>query len=284
MRRSLTTIGLAAFFIVCSQPQMTVQAIESHSIEELRAADQALVRELLARAEPLITRRKAEGAVNLLTFEELYAPLSDAQRAFFDWMRTLTPEAVGGVRVPLGAPPARVEFARVEAQTYTNNDGKSVTLDPQYLPRHVLEAYHRMMQAMARDLGKRLLVDSGYRAPAYQLYLFGFYLAGNHHFSIRETNRFVALPGYSEHGAPQRQAIDFINEQGINGDGQPEAFEALPEYHWLQQHAREYGFVLSYPRDNPLATSFEPWHWHFEGGTQQRMSSAGSVPGTKGTR
>ncbi len=235
-----------------------------HSIEQLSDADHTLVRALLARVDPLITRRKTAATINLLTFEELYEPLTDEQRAFLDWMRTLTPAQVGGVAVPLGPPRPDIVIERVEPQAYTDSAGKRLALDPQYLPRHVAAAYRRMMDAMARDIGQRLLVESGYRAPAYQLYLFCFYLTTNHHDSIRETNRFVALPGYSEHGAPQRQAIDFISEHGINGDGHPEAFEALSEYRWLVQHAREYGFVLSYPRDNALATSFEPWHWHYE--------------------
>ena len=140
---------------------------------------------------------------------------------------------------------------------------RSKPLDPQYLPRPALAAYRRMMDAMQAELGKRLLVESGYRSGAYQLYLFLFYLPKHGH-SIRETNRFVALPGHSEHGYPPRQAIDFINEAGVNGEDHPEEFEALPEYAWLQQHARAFGFFLSYPRDNPYHTSFEPWHWHFE--------------------
>ena len=122
-----------------------------------------------------------------------------------------------------------------------------------------------MMEAMAKDLGKRLLVESGYRSPAYQLYLFLFYLP-KHGWSVTETNRFGALPGPSEHANPAPQAIDFINEAGINGEDHPEEFEALPEYRWLQEHARRFGFALSYPRDNPHHTSFEPWHWHHEGG------------------
>lgn len=133
----------------------------------------------------------------------------------------------------------------------------------QVLPEDVAEAYERMMQAMERDLGTRLEVESGYRAPAYQLYLFMFYLPTHEH-SICETNRHVALPGYSEHGNPKRQAIDFITADGVNGEEHPEEFEARPEYAWLQAHAAEFGFYLSYPRDNPHNTAFEPWHWHYE--------------------
>ncbi|MBI1976669.1 MAG: D-alanyl-D-alanine carboxypeptidase family protein [Candidatus Omnitrophica bacterium] len=119
-----------------------------------------------------------------------------------------------------------------------------------------------MMDTMERDIGKRLLVESGYRSAAYQLYLFIFYMP-KHGYSIQETNRFVALPGCSEHGYPQQQAIDFINQEGINGEDKPEEFEALPEYQWLTEHAGEYGFVLSYPRNNDQNTSFEPWHWSY---------------------
>jgi D-alanyl-D-alanine carboxypeptidase len=142
-------------------------------------------------------------------------------------------------------------------------EGVITPLNPQYLPREALEAYERMMAAMQADLGQRLLVESGYRSPAYQLYLFLFYLPKHDH-SMTETNRFVALPGHSEHGYPPRQAIDFINEEGINGEDDPAAFEALPEYRWLQEHAHAFGFFLSYPRDNPYGTAFEPWHWHYE--------------------
>jgi D-alanyl-D-alanine carboxypeptidase len=89
-----------------------------------------------------------------------------------------------------------------------------------------------------------------------------------HGHSIRETNRFVALPGASEHGSPQRQAIDFITPQGINGEDRPEEFEELQEYGWPLARAREFGFHLSYPRapstSSRQAAAFEPWHWHYE--------------------
>jgi D-alanyl-D-alanine carboxypeptidase len=126
-----------------------------------------------------------------------------------------------------------------------------------------MEAYQRMMAAMQADLGRRLLVESGHRSPAYQLYLFLYYMP-KHDWSVKETNRFVALPGHSEHGNPNRQAIDFINQTGINGEDNPDEFEALPEYAWLQRRAGEFGFFLSYPRGNAQNTAFEPWHWHYE--------------------
>jgi D-alanyl-D-alanine carboxypeptidase len=106
-------------------------------------------------------------------------------------------------------------------------------------------------------------VESGYRSPAYQLYLFIFYLV-QHDYSVRETARWNAFPGYSEHGFPDRQALDFITADGVSGEQDPELFESREEYAWLLAHAAEYGFFLSYPKDNPQGIGFEPWHWHHE--------------------
>jgi len=119
-----------------------------------------------------------------------------------------------------------------------------------------------MMAAMQADLGRRLYLSSGHRSGAYQLYLYFYYLK-NHDWSIKETGRFVALPGYSEHGAKHRQALDFVAE-GVSLDDETEKFEKLPEYAWLQKNAARYGFFLSYPRNSPTGITFEPWHWHFE--------------------
>ena len=238
-----------------SASALNVQRLEPAELEQLQAVLKAL--------EPSITAKKQDGTANILTWEQLYEPLSAEQRSFLDAFRALRAETLGATSHYFGEPKTALDLAPVGSQEIRNKDGSLKPLDPQFLPRRAFEAYQRMMAAMQQDLGKHLLVESGYRAPAYQLYLFLYYLP-NHDDSIIETNRFVALPGYSEHGNPNRQAIDFINEAGINGEDHPEEFEALPEYAWLQQHAKEHGFALSYPRNNTLNTSFEPWHWHFE--------------------
>ena len=232
------------------------------NVERLEPSEAETLRTTLQTLESPISEKKHDGTANLLTWEQIYAPLSPEQRAFLDAFRALRGETLGATSRYFGEPPATLDLAPVGRQD-TRQNGTAKPLDPQYLPRPALDAYRRMMDAMQAELGKRLLVESGYRSSAYQLYLFLFYLP-KHGDSIRETNRFVALPGHSEHGYPPRQAIDFINEAGVNGEDHPEAFEALPEYAWLQQHAKAFGFALSYPRDNPSHTSFEPWHWHFE--------------------
>ena len=65
-----------------------------------------------------------------------------------------------------------------------------------------------------------------------------------------------APPGYSEHHTGR--AID------IGVPGAPpleEDFEDTEAFRWLTENAGRFGFVLSYPRDNPQGYVYEPWHW-----------------------
>lgn len=232
------------------------------NVARLEPAEIDRVNDILKTLEPIITAKKQSGTANLLTWEGLYVSLSPAQRAFLDEFRAVRGEALGATSHYFGEV-EEPDLVPVGPES-VRKDGVLMRLDRQYLPPQVFESYVRMMEAMNAKLGKRLYVESGYRSPAYQLYLFLFYLP-KHDYSVTETNRFVALPGHSEHGNPLRQAIDFMNEEGISGEDHPESFEALPEYLWLQEHAAKFKFVLSYPRNNAQNTAFEPWHWHYEG-------------------
>ena len=230
------------------------------SLERLTEEEAALRLSIMQALNPLVEERKKEGDAPLLTFEDLYRPLEAEQVRFLEQFRRIDPAAIGGSSRKLPPPAPGTEFVRLENQVILK-EGKPVALDAQYLPKPAHEAYERMMIAMERDLGRRLLVESGYRSPAYQLYLFLFYMP-KHDLSVRETNRHVALPGCSEHGSPAFQAIDFITPEGVNGEDHPEEFERLEEFAWLNAHAGEFGFHLSYPRGGPSA--YEPWHWHWE--------------------
>jgi len=251
----ITALALGALFF------WTAGSFAAVSLESLSESETALLKSTLKVLDPLVNERKTAGTAPLITFEELYAPLKPEQADFLDAVRRLDPAELKGSSRKLPPPSAGDTFVRLDHQRMLK-EGKPTPLDPQYLPRPAFEAYQRMMEAMEQDLGKRLLVESGYRSPAYQLYLFIFYMPKHGH-SIRETNRHVALPGCSEHGSPARQAIDFITPGGVNGEDRPEEFEELQEYGWLLVRAGEFGFHLSYPRSGPSA--FEPWHWHWEG-------------------
>ncbi len=218
----------------------------------LSESDRVILKRTLAHWETWVPAKKEEGSAPLMTFEELYQGLHSEEQDFLNRVRAIEPVKIEETK--------KIHFQKITGQTYEKN-GKRETLGPQYLPQPVYRAYQRMMQAMQRDLGKNLLIESGYRAPAFQLYTFLYYLP-HHAFSIVETRRWVALPGLSEHGNPQKQALDFINQAGVNGDDHAEDFEELEEYKWLQAHAHEFGFELSYPRATK-GTTFEPWHWRY---------------------
>lgn len=218
-------------------------------MNQLSSEDTTLLQTILQKLKPFIEERQSQGDANLLTYSELYAQLDPQEQAFLDAIRNIKPST---------KETANTDFVAIDGQVV-----KNAVIPRQFLPRNVHEAYLNMMKAMKQDIGRRLYVESGYRSPAYQLYLFMFYMP-NHDHSIKETNRWVALPGHSEHGSPERQAIDFINEEGVSGETFPEEFENLPEYAWLTQNARRFGFVLSYPKNNTTNSAFEPWHWRYE--------------------
>ncbi|MEM8867987.1 MAG: M15 family metallopeptidase [Verrucomicrobiota bacterium] len=71
-----------------------------------------------------------------------------------------------------------------------------------------------------------------------------------------EIYRVNAPAGYSEHHSGR--AIDIGTEGSPPLDA---SFESTPAFQWLQTHAAQYGFRLSYPRDNQYGIIYEPWHW-----------------------
>lgn len=225
------------------------------------------VESLLAKLSPLVQQRRDRSDLATMVFEELYAPLTGEEKKFLKSFQKLDAEKLG-VKIPYrGLATGGEKFIAIKGQKVRNNIKNAkeeyITLPVQFLTSEVYDGCNTMMAAMQKDIGRKLYVESGYRSAAYQLYLFIFYLK-NHNYSIRETAKFVALPGYSEHGDPESQAIDFINEDGIDGQNNPMEFEALAEYNWMLQHAGEYNFVLSYPKDSKDGIAFEPWHWRYE--------------------
>ena len=68
-----------------------------------------------------------------------------------------------------------------------------------------------------------------------------------------------APPGYSEHHSGR--AVD-INTPGCIATEEP--FEHTEAFRWLQTHASQFSFYLSYPRGNASGFIYEPWHWCFQ--------------------
>lgn len=258
---------LAPFLFLFFLLLFPISGFAALNLDKLPDNEIKQVEDLIAKLAPFITERDKRQDLAKLTFAELYAPLDEVETVFLEQFKNLDPQEVG-VKIPFrGFATGEEELTVITGQMVKDREKKDADvqkeLPPQFLPPVVYDAYLKMVDAMQKDIGKKLLIESGYRSSAYQLYLFVYYLK-NHAYSIRKTAKYVALPGFSEHGAPAHQAIDFINADGINGEDNVQEFEDLPENSWLLQHAGEYGFVLSYPKNAGGGITYEPWHWRFD--------------------
>lgn len=110
------------------------------------------------------------------------------------------------------------------------------------------------MHVAARQDGVTLLPVSGFRSRQRQAELVVAKLRRGQ--SLEQILSVSALPGFSEHHSGW--AIDLACDSAT---GLHEAFEQTTAYAWLLQHAENFGFRLSYPRNNVSGFEFEPWHW-----------------------
>ena len=115
----------------------------------------------------------------------------------------------------------------------------------------------RSMQAAALRDGVVLEAISGYRSHDYQLGIFERKLARG--LSVDDILTVNAAPGYSEHHSGHALDIGTLDEPPAE-----ESFENTAAFAWLRENAGGYGFVMSYPRDNPHGIVYEPWHWRFD--------------------
>ncbi len=126
------------------------------------------------------------------------------------------------------------------------------------LRREAAEHLGRLVEAAATD-GEELAVASAYRSYEEQQVsherLASVYGA--------DADGMSATPGHSQHQLGT--AVDFTNAAVSYQVWLP--FGRTSTYWWLEHHAREYGFVLAYPRDKEEETGYqwEPWHYRYVG-------------------
>ena len=126
---------------------------------------------------------------------------------------------------------------------------------PLWLRAQAARAWQAMRAGAQRD-DIVLEAISGYRSHDYQLGIFRRKLARGQ--SVPEILRVNAAPGFSEHHGGQVLDLSTPGEAAAE-----ESFEHTPAFAWLQAHAQDFGFELSYPRGNPHGIDYEPWHWRY---------------------
>lgn len=154
----------------------------------------------------------------------------------------IVPATVAARRLPLHAEAQRLQPVGI------GSDGRDKMLVP-----GAAKAWSAMLAAARAD-GIELLLVSTFRSLDFQASLIRNKLAKGR--AIDEILTVNAPPGCSEHHTGR--AVDI----GVAGcPPLEEAFDQTEAYRWLTQHAAEFGFVMSYPRDNAEGYLYEPWHW-----------------------
>ncbi|EAC5427709.1 D-alanyl-D-alanine carboxypeptidase family protein, partial [Listeria monocytogenes] len=134
-------------------------------------------------------------------------------------------------------------------------------------------AYEKLADA-AKAAGHPLAMVSAYRSVAYQEEIFNANvntLMSQGHTkeeAIRITKLTFTEPGYSEHHTGL--AVDVVDQdwyQNHTGELLNEGFGDTDGGKWLQAHAREYGFIIRYPKGKHDITQidYEPWHLRYVG-------------------
>lgn len=188
--------------------------------------------------------------------------LDRREQAIIKKITNLNPRTFGFKGSHYGAVSMPRDLVPIRGQTYREKNKKKIIAPTPLLPKKVFFGYENLREAMRKEIGRTILVESGYRSLTYQIFVFLRYLE-QHKWNIAKTLKRVALPGYSEHGYPTQQAVDFITTDGKPSEKEPLAFVDTKEYRWLTQNAARFGFHLSYPRGNRQGIMFEPWHWSF---------------------
>ncbi len=119
-----------------------------------------------------------------------------------------------------------------------------------------VKPYLEQLLAAAEADGAPLQLISAYRSFGTQATLKSGYIMT---YGAGTANKFSAEQGYSEHQLGT--TVDFTTPTLGAGFSK---FETASAYNWLLDHAYEYGFILSYPKNNTYY-QFEPWHWRFVG-------------------
>ncbi|PSB06351.1 hypothetical protein C7B76_29770 [filamentous cyanobacterium CCP2] len=191
-------------------------------------------------------------------------------RQFFDQTPPADlPRATSGLTQPplwkhaatLAAYLGHLPYPKQDSQILTQFPASSSTYSyafraGEFLHPEAATALQSMIDA-ARTDGVWILLVSGFRDLATQHRLFEERAAA--YGSVEQAAKSVAPPGYSEHHTGY--AIDVTDGSGIGFY----AFEQTAAFRWMQTHAHEFGFELSFPQNNEQGIDYEPWHWRFIG-------------------
>lgn len=207
----------------------------------------------------LVQVKRKNNKWQVASFKELFDVADKKEAQLLEKILSIKNEEVGKQPPFYGLKLPPKDIIKIKEQAYVK-DGKIQKTRNYFLSKTVWLAFQKLNKAIKKELGKPLILLSGYRSPAYQLAMVFCNLYLNQ-WNLKKTLKRVALPGYSEHGYPQQQAIDIGPYYDFD---KLEYFDKTEEYKWLTKNAHKFGFYLSFPRKNTTGVMFEPWHWHYK--------------------
>ncbi|MEN8174865.1 MAG: M15 family metallopeptidase [Pseudomonadota bacterium] len=154
----------------------------------------------------------------------------------------LSPTLIEERGLPLFPEAKRLAVAEVDAS------GREYLLVPP-----AVQAW-RAMKVAAESAGIAVHIFSAYRSIDYQRRLISRRIADGQ--APASVLSLLAPPGCSEHHTGRAIDVGTPGCAPVN-----EAFEATGAFEWLMGHAADFGFSLSYPRNNRWGYVYEPWHW-----------------------
>lgn len=113
------------------------------------------------------------------------------------------------------------------------------------------------MRKEANDHGIELQPVSAFRTVDYQEGIIRRKLDEGQ--GIEKILKVSAAPGYSEHHTGRALDITTPGYAVLE-----EEFEHSPAFEWLGNNAPDFGFKLSFDRDNRHGVAYEPWHWAWQ--------------------
>ena len=132
-----------------------------------------------------------------------------------------------------------------------------VIVDGMKIHKDCAAAFKKMRDDAKKDR-INLKIVSGFRSTEYQKTIFPKKFADKKNPSEKEfvsRLKFSAPSGFSEHHTGFAIDINSLEED----------FADTKEYKWLFEHAKDYGFEMSFPENNRQGLGFEPWHWRYVG-------------------
>lgn len=152
----------------------------------------------------------------------------------------------------------KISYAGITHYKYSDCKASDiVTVDGMKVHKDCAEAFKKMREDAKKD-GVNLRIVSGFRSTEYQKTVFPKKFRNKTNPTEKEfiaRLKFSAPPGFSEHHTGLAIDINSLEQ----------TFAHTKAYKWLSEHAKDYGFEMSFPQNNKQGLGFEPWHWRYVG-------------------